>query len=145
MLAGLQHHLMAPDLFKEFCTAFLLEVNSTRMRSNAERATAEAELAKIKRRVRQIVEAIADGVSARSLKDELLALEAREDLLAAELAASPEQKVLFNPGMAEVYRERVVELHKALEGQGGDREAAGADTDRWQAGDRPLRRNRYDP
>ena len=126
VLAGLQHHLMAPDLFKEFCTAFLSEVNSASIRSNAERGAAEAELTKIKRRVRQIVEAIGDGVSARSLKDELLALEAREDLLAAELAASPEQKVLFNPAMAEVYRKRVVELYKALEGQGGDREATEA-------------------
>ena len=89
ILAGLQQHLMAPDLFKEFCAAFLAEFNSSRMRSNAERVAAEAELAKIKRRLRQIVDAIADGVSARSLKDELLALEAREDALTAELAASP--------------------------------------------------------
>ena len=126
VLAGLQQRLMEPDLFKEFCAAFLAEVNSSRNRSNAERGAAEAELAKIKRRVRQIVDAIADGVTARALKGELLALEAREDVLAAELAAAPERKVLFHPGMAEVYRERVLRLREALKGPGGDPDAVEA-------------------
>lgn len=123
MLAGLRHHLMAPDLFKEFCNAFIAEVNRARITASADRAEAEAELARIKRRLRQIVDAIADGVLARTLKDELLALEAREDVVKAKLEASPEQKVLLNPGMAEVYRARVDALRDALASPDGNLEA----------------------
>jgi hypothetical protein len=69
---------MTPDLFKEFCDEFIKEINRIRRGAGAERASAETELAKIKKRQRQIVDAIADGISARTLKDELMALEARE-------------------------------------------------------------------
>lgn len=91
VLAGLRHHLMAPDLFKEFCDAYISEVNRARMGASADRAAAEAELAKIKRRLRRGWRAGPD------LEDELLALEAREDVLKAKLEATPEQKVLLNP------------------------------------------------
>ena len=126
VLAALKHHLMAPELFKEFCDAFIAEVNRGRMNANAERAAAEAELAKIRRRLRQIVNAIADGISARTLKDELLALEAREDVLKAKFEATSEQKVLLNPGMADLYRARVANLHEALARPGAGQEAVEA-------------------
>lgn len=31
MLEGLKHHLMEPDLFKEFCDSFIAEVNRARL------------------------------------------------------------------------------------------------------------------
>lgn len=62
-------------------------------------------------------------MSARTLKDGLLALEAREDVLKAKLEATPEQKVLLNPGMAEAYRSRVASLHEALNRPDADRDA----------------------
>ena len=131
------------------------EVNRARMGASAERAGAEAELGKIKRRLRQIVDAIGEGVSARSLKDELLALEAREDVLNAKLAATPELKVLLNPRMADMYRARMASLHEALSRPDADREAAEAirslvdkvalvPADR-EAAHRPLWRDRPDP
>lgn len=126
VVAGLRHHLMAPDLFKEFCDAFIAEVNRGRMNASAERAGAEAEMAKIKRRLRQMLDAIGEGVSARTLKDEMLALEAREDVLKAKLEATPEQKVLLNPGMAEAYRSRVAALQEALAKADADKDAAEA-------------------
>jgi hypothetical protein len=55
------------------------------------------------------------GVPARTLKDELLALEQRQDQLKAELAAAPEPKqTRLHPGLAEVYRSKVAALHEAL-------------------------------
>ena len=126
VLAGLRHHVLAPELFKEFCDAFIAEVNRGRMNASADRASTEAELGKLKRRLRQIVDAIADGVPARTLKDELFALEAREDVLAAKLAATPEQKVLLNPGMSEAYRKRVAELQAALARPETDKDAGEA-------------------
>ncbi len=63
-------------------------------------------------------------MAARTLKDELLALEAREDVLRDRLdAATPENKVLLNPNMADIYRGHVARLHEALENSGDDREA----------------------
>jgi site-specific DNA recombinase len=53
-------------------------------------------------------------VSARSLKDELLGLEARQDEIKAKLAATPEPKVYLAPNMAEIYRQRVSELQQVL-------------------------------
>jgi hypothetical protein len=77
----------------------------------------ETELAKVKKRLRQIVDAIAEGVAARTLKDELLAPEAREDVLRDRLdAATPENKVLLNPNMSGIYRAHVSRLHEALGG-----------------------------
>jgi site-specific DNA recombinase len=69
------------------------------------------ELAQVERRLRGIVEAIADGVPARTLKEELLALEARQEHLEAELAAAPEaQQPLLHPDLAEIYRKKVAAL-----------------------------------
>lgn len=101
---------MEPDLFKEFCDSFIAEVNRARLGAGAEWAAAEAELTKIKRRLRQIVDAIAEGLPARTLKDELLTFEAREDVLKAKLEAVPEPKVLLSPGIEKIYRARVAGL-----------------------------------
>lgn len=52
---------------------------------------------------------------ARTLKDELLALETRQEQLQAELAAAPDvQQPLLHPALAEVYRDKVERLHEAL-------------------------------
>jgi len=84
---------------------------------------AKSELATIERRLRKIVDAIADGVPARTLKDELLALEARQDEL-RELLARPEpDRTLIHPGLAEIYRRRIAALHEAVEDEATREEA----------------------
>jgi hypothetical protein len=70
------------------------------------------------------VDAIADGVPARTLKDELLALEARQDQIEAELAAAPESRQpLLHPNLAEVYRQKVAALQAALATEASREEA----------------------
>jgi hypothetical protein len=123
ILNGLKQHLMEPELFKEFCTEFIKEVNRLRQDQAGERSALEAELARIARRVRKMVDAIADGVPARSVKNELLGLEAREDEIRVKLAATPEPKVYLAPNMAAIYRERVDGLHQAL-AVGGEQDQA---------------------
>ena len=107
ILDALRRHLMAPDLFNAFCEEFFREVNRLRHKATTMRSTHEAELARTRKRLRQIVDAIGEGVLARTLKDELLTLEAREDFLQSQLADLPEQKVLLNPNMAGIYHDRV--------------------------------------
>ena len=57
-----------------------------------------------------------DGVSALSIKDELLTLEARKAELQSRLDA-PEMPELLHPRMADVYHEKVGSLCLALEGE----------------------------
>jgi site-specific DNA recombinase len=114
ILNGFKSHLMNPKLFKEFCTEFIKEVNRFQQDQAAQRSGLEAELARIDRRIRKIVDAIADGVPARSLKDELLGLDARQDQIKASLTASPEPKVYLAPSMADIYSQKVGELHQVL-------------------------------
>jgi len=77
---------------------------------------ARSELASADREIRKLVQAIKDGVSALSIKDELLSLEARKAELQSRLNA-PEMPELLHPRMADVYREKVGSLCSALESE----------------------------
>ena len=115
VLDALRDNLMDPELFKEFCAEYLREINRVRGDENARRDRLRVELTQVERRLRRIVEAIADGVPARTLKEELLALEARQEQLEAEIAATTEeQQPLLHPNLAEVYRQKVAALAEAL-------------------------------
>ena len=124
VLDGLRHHLMDPDLFKEFAEEFHREVNRLRMAEEARCAADRDELARIKRRIRTLVDAIADGAPVRALKEELLSLEARQDELVERIAAQGPSKPLIHPNLAEIYRRQVADLHRALENEGTKAEAA---------------------
>ena len=84
------------------------------MEHRAKVSQGKQELAVVEREIRKLVHAIKDGVSATSIKKELLALEARQAELQQKLEA-PEMPELLHPRMADVYRERVSGLCEALE------------------------------
>jgi site-specific DNA recombinase len=115
VLDALRDNLMDPELFKEFCAEYVREINRVRGDENARRDRLRSELTQVERRLRRMVEAIADGVPARTLKNELLALEVRQEQLQAELAAAPEaQQPLLHPNLAEIYRQKVAALAETL-------------------------------
>jgi site-specific DNA recombinase len=74
------------------------------------------EFASVERDIRRLIQAIKDGVSALSIKDELLSLESRKAELQSRLDAS-EMPELLHPRMADVYREKVGSLCLALENE----------------------------
>jgi site-specific DNA recombinase len=76
------------------------------MEHRAGLSSARSELATVEREIRKLVQAIKDGVSAPSIKDELLSLEARKAELQSRLNA-PEMPELLHPRMADVYRDKV--------------------------------------
>ena len=78
----------------------------------------------MEREIRGPVQAIKDGVSALSIKNELMSLEARRAELKQHLEA-PEMPQLLHPRMADVYREKVRTLCHALEHE--DSRAGAAD------------------
>jgi plasmid stabilization system protein ParE len=99
---------------KVFVEEFTREFNRLRAAEGGRFAHAKTELAGVERRLRKIVDAIADGVPARTLKEELLALEARQDELRRLLAAPEPDRPLIHPNVAEAYRRKVAALHEAL-------------------------------
>ena len=91
-------------------------MNRLRMEHRASLSNGRRELARVVREIRKFIQAIKDGVSALSIKDELLTLEARKAELQSRLDA-PELPELLHPRMADVYREKVGSLCRALESE----------------------------
>jgi site-specific DNA recombinase len=115
ILDGLRSRLMRPDLFKAFCEEFHREVNRLRTEQNGAAEAKRAELDRIQRRIRRIVELITeDDAPLRALKQELVTLEARQLTLQQDVAASEAPAPLIHPNLAEIYRQRVERLHEAL-------------------------------
>jgi site-specific DNA recombinase len=107
---------MRRDLFEDFCREYVRELNRLRMEHRTSLTHGRAELASVEREIRKLIQAIKDGVSAFSIKDELLSLEARKMELQSRLD-SPEMPELLHPRMADVYREKVGSLCLALESE----------------------------
>jgi site-specific DNA recombinase len=116
VLVALRDKLMRLDLFEDFCREYVRELNRLRMEHRAGVSSARTELATVDREIRKLVQAIKDGVSALSIKDELLSLEARKAELQSRLNA-PEMPELLHPRMSDVYREKVGSLCLALENE----------------------------
>ena len=124
VLNGLKSHLMEPELFKAFADEFTRELNRLRNEERSRLDQTMSELATVERRTRKIVDAIAEGVPARALNYELLALEKQEDELKAQLARAEPAKPLVHPSLAELYRRKVADLHEALQAEDTRAEAA---------------------
>jgi site-specific DNA recombinase len=122
VLVALRDKLMRRDLFEDFCKEYVRELNRLRMEHRAGLSSARTELTTVERDIRKLVQAINDGVSALSIKDELLSLEARKAELQSRVNA-PEMPELLHPRMADVYRDKVGSLCSALE---SDESRAGA-------------------
>ena len=126
VLSGLQDHLMQPALFKAFCEEFTREVNRLRTEAAASFESTRAELPRIERQIRSMVEAIKDGLYQPSMKAEMARLEARKAEVERTLAESVEPAPLLHPSMADMYRSRVGILATALAYEGTQAEAAEA-------------------
>jgi DNA invertase Pin-like site-specific DNA recombinase len=115
ILDGLKHNLMAPDVFESFCVEFHREVNRLRMDEHAALDAKRAERDKVNRRISKIVAMITDDdAPVRALKQELVALEARQQELERAIAGAAAPQPLIHPNLALVYRARVAALHEAL-------------------------------
>jgi site-specific DNA recombinase len=116
VLVALRDKLMRRDLFEDFCREYVRELNRLRMEHRASLSHGRQELTAVEREIRKFIQAIRDGVSALSIKDELLSLEARKVALQSRLEAL-EMPELLHPRMADVYREKVGGLCLALESE----------------------------
>jgi hypothetical protein len=115
---------MQPDLVKEFVAEFHREVNRRNAALELDDAQHRSELERVDRQIRAIVDAIKDGLRTSAMKDELLALEARKEELAAVCARKPAATPRLHPNLAEIYRQKVARLHEELNREDVRAEAA---------------------
>jgi site-specific DNA recombinase len=117
VLHALQEKLMRKDFFEEFCREFTKEINRLRMERRAGQTSAKRELARLEARRKKLVESIMDGVPARQVKDELIAIGERRDELERQLTSVDEPAPLLHAAMADLYRMKVEQLAAALQGE----------------------------
>jgi DNA invertase Pin-like site-specific DNA recombinase len=114
VLRGLKENLLQAELIGEFVTAYQQEYNRLRREQANEHRQANAELARIERQIRNIVEAVKAGMFAPAMKDEMAALEERKARLVELTRDQVEEPPMLHPGLAEVYRRKVETLTQAL-------------------------------
>ena len=123
-LSGLKDRMMAPEIVEEAMRAYAEETN----RLNRERRSSgdawKAELVKIEKQIRGIIEAIKAGMFHESMKAEMDTLEARKTELSTLLADAPEDTPDILPSASAIYAKKVSALTKALNRKEERQEAA---------------------
>ena len=124
VLAGLKDQMMAPEIVEEAMRAYAEETN----RLNRERRSSgdawKAELVRIEKQIRSIIEAIKAGMFHESMKAEMDTLEARKTELNTLLADSPEDTPDILPSTSAIYAKKVSALTMALNRKEERQEAA---------------------
>jgi hypothetical protein len=78
------------------------------------RDRATRDLEKTEREIARLIDAIKAGVPGAAVKDEMATLEAKRIELLAQLQAAPPSMPRLHPNLAELYRQKVVNLSEAL-------------------------------
>ncbi|PQZ47257.1 recombinase family protein [Ochrobactrum sp. MYb15] len=114
VLSGLKHRMMAPEIVEEAMRAYAEETN----RLNRERRSSgdawKAELVKVGKQIRGIIDAIKAGMFHESMKAEMDTLEARKTELNTLLADAPEDTPDILPSASAIYAKKVSALTNAL-------------------------------
>ncbi len=120
VLGGLKRILLSPDLVADAVKAFHEEQNARRARASRRRIELERDLAELTRRIDRLAEQLIE-TGAKALQPKLLAAEAEQAALEAQLAMEPAPEIVsLNPRAAEIYRARVADLETALSGPDAD-------------------------
>jgi len=114
VLDGLKEQLMQPELITAFIDEFQREVNRQRAEQDGRRHRTARDLEKTEREIRRLIEAIKAGVLGAAVKDEMTILEAKRVELLARFEAAPPPMPRLHPNLAELYRQKVMNLAQAL-------------------------------
>lgn len=114
VLDGLKEQLMQPELVTAFIDEFHKEVNRQRAEQDGRRDRTARDLEKTEREIRRLIEAIKAGVLGAAVKDEMTILEAKRVELFARFEAAPPPMPRLHPNLADLYRQKVMNLAQAL-------------------------------
>ena len=127
VLRAMQTRFFEPGRFDEFCRGFTEEMNRLRRDYRTKLAALPREIAGIDRRSKEILELLLQGFRDEAWKEELRRLEERRTELKASVANPEKEPVLpaLHPQMAQVFRQKTMQLVSALEHEDAElREAA---------------------
>ena len=119
VLRAMRERFFERGAFAEFCAGFTEEMNRLRREQRAGLSATNRELERVNREIQKVIEAIKAGFALPELKTEMDALQVRKAALVAQLAAvdDPAPPAL-HPQMAEVFRQKTMQLAAALEHEG---------------------------
>ncbi len=126
VLAGLNDRMMTPQAAEAAMRSFAEETNRLNRERRSSGETAGAELVKVEKAMKEIVQAIEDGGYSRMLMDRLRDLEARQEALQERMAVTPEPLPDIHPNVAHICHRKVERLTEALAHPDDRREAAEA-------------------
>ncbi|WP_195706795.1 recombinase family protein, partial [Brucella sp. 10RB9213] len=124
VLAGLKDRMMEPEIVEEAMRAYAEETNRLNRERRASGDAWKAELVKIEKQIRGIIEAIKAGMFHESMKAEMDTLEERKTELNILLADAPEDTPDILPSASAIYAKKVSALTKALNRKEERQEAA---------------------
>ena len=114
VLAGLKERMMTPEVAAEAMRAYAEETNRLNRERRSNGDVWKAELVKVEKQIRGIIEAIKAGMFHPSMKGEMDALEARKAELTEQLADIPEDTPDLLPSASAIYARKVAALTAAL-------------------------------
>ncbi|MEP0190057.1 MAG: recombinase family protein [Paracoccaceae bacterium] len=124
VLKALRTHLMDPKLSEMFCEEYTRHMNELRRNHNAALAGYQNEHKQVKKRLDQMVDAIADGAPVAPIKDKMHELENRRVALESMLTDIVVAPPMIHPSMAERYHSQVQTFIQALNAEETRSEAA---------------------
>lgn len=126
VLVALRKHLLAPDIVAEAVETYRQERHRLQTEHRKKRNDMMRDVATIDRKLKILLDVLLEGRGdPRTIKQQMLELEAEQDRINAELAAgSDASPVALHPQAAERYRSKVAQIHEALtKGDAASREA----------------------
>ena len=118
VLNALRDRLMDAKLFAVFCEEFTREINRTRIEARTTLEAARREIERIDRELDRLMKLIleSDDIEAsKRVMKQMKGLEDRQEGLERALGEAEKPPALLHPEMATYYRDRVAELHIALQ------------------------------
>ena len=116
ILNGLKHHMVKPELYKEFLIEFQKEWNTSIAINESQHKDQRREKASAEDRIKNLVEAIATGQGTKSLTSEIASLETRIEEIDEALGVQPSTPPpLVHPNVPELYRRKLEQLTDLLE------------------------------
>lgn len=113
VLSTMRDSLLDPEAYEDFRAGYLEELQRLRTAHVAGQASDRQRLARVERREREIVDAIADGFRSDALRVELAALEREKAQILPRLSA-PKMPPVPSANLARIFREKVAQFTAAL-------------------------------
>lgn len=114
VLGALRGRMMDPEIYRTFAAEFTAEWNRLQAELAATQTVNQTELAKVRRQIDRLVDAITNGSPFAPLQERLTSLECRKGMLEAEIASATAPAPLLHPNLPDVYRDKMAGLAAAL-------------------------------